>query len=351
MSTVYATSPVDVVTPFGGLKKVLGEFDLEGMFKNKIVAIKVHMGERGNRTHLHPSYTRALVRILRDAGAKPFVTDTTTLYNGPRSTGVGYLEVAAENGFTLSSVGAPIIIADGIWGEDGVNIRIEGCRFEDSLIGRILYEAEGFIVLSHCKGHLTSGFGGAVKNVAMGFAAKKLKAFMHKVNQPRLNLETCNGCGFCVKACGFNAITLSNGKAKINYDRCVGCGSCIASCPTGSLTMSMELLEEFNKRLGECCGGILEALKGKPFIFVNVAEKITKLCDCVSGLNELIAKDSGIFASQDPVALDHASIVEIEKNLLGFKNLKEVNNVDPKIHLKAAEKFGVGKLNFTLKRV
>lgn len=351
MSLVYTTQPADVVSPFRGLKKVLGEFNLENMFKGKVVAVKLHMGERGNRTHLHPSYTRALVRILRDAGAKPFVTDTTTLYNGPRATGIGYLEVAAENGFTFSSLNAPIIIADGIWGENGVNIKVEGCKLEESMIGRALYEAEGFIVLSHCKGHLASGFGGAVKNVAMGFAAKKLKAYMHKVNQPKTNIETCNGCGSCLKACGFNAITISNGKAKIDYNKCVGCGSCIISCPTGSLTISMEKLEEFNKRIGECCGAILEALKNKPFIFVNVAEKVTRFCDCAPGLNETIAKDSGILASQDPVAVDHASIVEIEKNLLGFKNLKEVNNVDPKTHLEAAEKTGAGKLNFNLKKV
>ena len=95
----------------------------------------------------------------------------------------------------------------------------------------------------------------------------------------------------------------------------------------------------------------VHSLNKKPVLYVNVAEKITKHCDCVSEPAKLVAEDSGIYVSEDPVAIDTASFKDVEKNLTKTKNLKEVNDVDPWLHLKTAEKFGVGKTSYTIKTI
>lgn len=41
----------------------------------------------------------------------------------------------------------------------------------------------------------------------------------------------CLGYGDCVKACKFDAITVSNGLARVNPEKCTGCGACEQACP------------------------------------------------------------------------------------------------------------------------
>ena len=110
-----------------------------------------------------------------------------------------------------------------------------------------------------------------------------------------------------------------------------------------------ELLEKFNVRLGMGTALLIKAFQPKPQLFINVVEKITTYCDCTPNPGEMVAGDVGIYASYDPVALDAASIHGIEKTLFKLRSLTELHNVDPWIHLKAAEKTGVGTIQYNLK--
>jgi uncharacterized Fe-S center protein len=86
--------------------------------KDEFVAIKLHFGEYGNLAFVRPQYLRVLVEKLKPSGAKIFLTDANTLYVGHRSNAVDHVLNAYLNGFTMDVVGAPVIIADGLKGND-----------------------------------------------------------------------------------------------------------------------------------------------------------------------------------------------------------------------------------------
>ena len=85
---------------------------------NDRIAIKVHMGEYGNITHVRPQIVGAVVEELKKMGTKPFVFDTPTLYKGSRDTPEKYYESARKNGFIEETIGCPIIISD-----EGVKVK------------------------------------------------------------------------------------------------------------------------------------------------------------------------------------------------------------------------------------
>jgi uncharacterized Fe-S center protein len=171
--------------------------------KGDSVAVKVHMGEYGSSAYLHPPIVRRVCDLIKEAGGKPFVTDTTALYPARRFTASQYLATAAFNGFTEESLAAPVVIADGKQGYDGkwVDIpkRVSDCSLDKIKIARKIFDADSMIVLSHLKGHELAGFGGSIKNVAMGCVTKESKAAQHRVNRGVIDLSKCTGCGQCVE--------------------------------------------------------------------------------------------------------------------------------------------------------
>ena len=181
---------------FQGLRGFLRLFS-EVVSKGDRVAVKLHMGELGNPNYLRPALVRRVVDLLRELGARPFVTDTTTLYPMARFTEKGYLETAAYNGFTRETVNAPVVIADGA-GYEAVSERpartVMGCRLRKVEVAGAVAEADCMVVLTHFKGHLLAGFGGSLKNVGMGCVTKKSKSDQHVVNRPILDESLCTGC-------------------------------------------------------------------------------------------------------------------------------------------------------------
>lgn len=83
-------------------------------FQNQFVAIKIHFGEPGNLAFIRPNYAARMATLLRNLGAKPFLTDCNTLYSGRRANAVDHLESAMENGFNPISAKCDVIIADGL---------------------------------------------------------------------------------------------------------------------------------------------------------------------------------------------------------------------------------------------
>lgn len=94
-------------------------------FQNQFVAIKIHFGEPGNLAFIRPNYAARMATLLRNLGAKPFLTDCNTLYSGRRANAVDHLESAMENGFNPISAKCDVIIADGLKGTEYREIEID----------------------------------------------------------------------------------------------------------------------------------------------------------------------------------------------------------------------------------
>lgn len=311
-----------------GFSGIIGE--------NDKVAIKTHFGEIGNTAYIQPQYARKIVDLLKKVNAKPFLTDTNTLYHKHRDNSIDHLETATKHGFTYSVINAPVIIADGLNGTSDVDVEINGETFETVKIARDIHDSDAMIVLSHVKGHILSGFGGTLKNLAMGCASRRGKIDQHKIAAPFISKIACLACNDCTDACPENAISVDT-MAHIDYEKCIGCNDCIGACPKNAIKLNKINSKEFIKAMMEYAYGSVKN-KDDYVLYINFLTNIAPDCDCNPYSDRPIVKDIGILASYDPVAIDKASY-DLINNELGLDNSALTCN-----HSKGEDKFrGVWK--------
>lgn len=273
-------------------------------FKDKYVAIKIHFGEFGNMAYIRPNYAGVIVKMIKELGGKPFLTDSNTLYTGSRSNAVDHLNTAGLNGFNKIVTGCDVIIADGLRGNDERIVDIGGKYCPEPKIGAAIAEADIIVSMSHFKGHEQAGFGGTLKNLGMGSGSVAGKQDMHSTAQPKIETDKCIGCRICEKNCAHDAVHVIDRKAVIDYDKCVGCGQCVAVCGQGGAVMgSTESGKVLNYKIAEYTKAVLN---GKPSIHVSFIMNVSPECDCWAHNDAAIVPDLGIAASLDPVALDQA---------------------------------------------
>jgi uncharacterized Fe-S center protein len=289
--------------------ELLDKVELPKRIKGKgTVAIKLHFGEQGNTSYVRPVFLRRIVERVKALGGRPFLTDTNTLYGGSRANAVSHLVTAEENGFAFSAVGAPLIIADGLMGNAAVRVPIEGRVYQEVSIAHAIFYAEALVVVTHFKGHELSGFGGAIKNIGMGCASREGKLSQHSTLGPTIKRKACVGCKTCVTWCAYEAIEMRDKKAFINPDRCVECGECIVICPEGAIQIQWnEAAPAFQRKMVEYAIGALKN-KGERAAFVSFLTQVSPFCDCYGNSDTPLVGDVGILASNDPVAIDQASI-------------------------------------------
>lgn len=274
-------------------------------FTDKYVAIKMHFGEPGNLAFLRPNYAKAVADVVKELGGKPFLTDCNTLYVGGRKNALDHLDSANLNGFNPTTTGCQIIIADGLKGTDETLVPVEGGTYiKEAKIGRAVMDADVFISLSHFKGHESTGFGGALKNIGMGCGSRAGKMEMHSAGKPHVDQNLCVGCQMCVKICAHDAPEFENKKATINHDKCVGCGRCIGVCPKDAiLSASDESNEILNCKIAEYTKAVID---NRPHFHISLVIDVSPYCDCHGENDAAIVPNVGMFASFDPVALDMA---------------------------------------------
>lgn len=276
------------------------------------VGIKIHWGERGNHSFLPPSYTREIVAWLLESELKPFVFDTTVLYSGGRRTGEESLKTASDHGFTADYLGCPVLIGDGLDGRDLLEIPSGYRHFSTVQVAGIVRKTKGFVIFSHFKGHIEAAFGGAIKNISMGFASRAQKQRMHADAHPRLKKGKCTRCGVCAEICPTGAAVLPP-EADPVYDLkiCIGCSQCIALCPQMALKIIWDTdVRIFQERLVETAAALWNEIGGRTLI-INALLNITAECDCLEGRHPVIAKDYGFIGGRHPLPVDEASLRRI----------------------------------------
>ncbi len=332
--------------------------------EDELVAIKIHFGEKGGTAFINPVLARQVVDRVKEAGGKPFLTDTNTLYVGMRANSVDHIQTALENGFSYATVNAPIIIADGLFGKNFVEVSVPGKHLDSVKIGSDVANADAMIVLSHTKGHIVSGFGGTIKNLGMGCGNRGGKQMMHSAVKPKVGADACKVCSVCLKWCPADAIIITDKTAVIEHDKCLGCGECTVICPSRAIKIQWKTeAVDMQERMAEyACGAIKE--KRDKVGFFNFVMNVTPDCDCNSWSDTSIVHDVGILASTDPVAIDQAALdlingqvglanTRLESNFkAGEDKFKGVYpNTDHEAQLRHAESLGMGSRQYELVRL
>ncbi len=346
------------------LKKAgIGELDC----KNRFTAVKLHFGEPGNLGYVRHNYTARIVEILNAMGARTFLTDANTLYSGRRANAIDHLVSAAINGFNPITVQAPVIIADGLKGNEEVEIPVNSKWVKTARIGAAIAEADVIVSVSHFKGHGMTGFGGTLKNIGMGCASRAGKMNLHDEAGPSIVRKLCTACGMCIKRCAYKAIALDKEHiAVIDKDKCVGCGQCIAMCRFGAVAANHDSSADgMNRKIAEYT---LAVLQGKPNFHISFIISVSPECDCWAHNDMAIVPDIGMAASFDPVALDQACADLVAaapvipgsaahehshgESLEGKDKFRLVHpDIDWRVGLEHAEKIGLGSREYELIRM
>ena len=315
------------------LKEANRLYDAAGTFncikKDDLVAIKLHVGELGNPYYVQPFFVHDIVRRVKQAGGKPFLTDTNTYYLAQRNNAYDHMLTAHMNGFHM----APFIVADGLRGENHRTVKTRGTLNEIEVSGAIA-EADAMIVISHNKGHELSGFGGAIKNLGMGCTSQASKLRQHRTIGLEIDESKCTGCGECKQICAFSAPEIINKKARNTSPLCMRCQMCIDVCPTEAIKVTHK--QDLCKALASAAYGVLSTFKKSKVSYVSFAKDITQYCDCLTTPGKVVMDDVGIFAADSPVSIDAAFL-----NRIDYKVFNNAYDTDCILQVQEANALGI----------
>lgn len=326
--------------------------------------MKTHLGSYGAHRIVRPIFLRKVVDRVKAVGGKPFVTDTV------RIPGIEYLEVGNMEGINHLSVGAPVVLADGIFGRDQIPVE-SGPILGHIGVASAIYHAPAMIVVSHCKGHIGSGFGGAIENLGMGGVSCKdrhgeaERGRIHFEENSHLEWITaeCIRCGQCVDVCPHDAIELVDDSIVIDKSICVKCARCARVCEVKALVAPISE-EGFQEGLAEAACAVVSTFQKGKILYINFVTEVQPECDCMPMADTPLVQDQGVLVSFDPVAIDQAAIDLIngaaplpqskasdKKVEKGDNILKAVTGKDGELHIEAARKLGMGVREYELQVV
>jgi uncharacterized protein len=350
---------------FGKISRLMQSAGLaQRIASGDLVAVKVHFGEKGNHTFVRPIFVRRVVDEIKGCGARPFLTDSSTLYPGERKEAVSALVCAIENGFAFSVVGAPLIMSDGLRGHTAFDVQVDGEILKTVSIGAEIVEADALVAVSHFKCHELTGFGGTLKNLGMGCASRTGKMQQHSTVAPKVAQKFCNGCTACLKSCAHAAISIIEGKAQIDPAACVGCSRCITACLQKAINVQWnESASLVMKKMAEYAKGAVAGKEAKT-LYLNFITQVSPACDCYGHADAPIVNDIGICASCDPVALDQAC-ADLVNNARGNQDTALVSGHEPggdkfrgvhpeidwEVQLEHGEKIGLGTRKYQLVKI
>jgi len=321
---------------------------IDALAPEDFTALKIHFGEKGNIGHLKPSWLRGVVAEVKQKTSRAFLTDSNTLYTGPRSNSVEHIGLAWSHGFTPDILDIPIIIADGLTGGDFGETRGEQTRIAAAKIAGAFLVSDALLGLTHVTGHVQTGIGASIKNLGMGCASRAGKLDQHAVVHPRVNVKACRNCGLCRDHCPAGAIVQEQGHVVIDGERCTGCGECLVACKFNAIRIRWD---EDSRRIQEKVAeyALLVGRRfSKKIAFLNFLIRITKDCDCMAKNQPPIVEDIGILGSTDPVAVDQAAADLVLERAGGLDVFRRGYDIDWNHQFAYAEKIGLGSTTYEL---
>lgn len=259
------------------------------------VAVKISTGEPGGHNFLHPQLIKGLVKHLNGT-----IVECCTAYEGKRMNPQDHWQAIADHGFQAI---APCDIMDE-FGEMAIPVT-GGFHLQQNLVGEHLANYDSMLMLSHFKGHMMGGFGGALKNMSIGVASSNGKA----------NIHTAGKTSKCAE-----------------------------------LWDNLPEQDQFLESMADACQAVMAYMGPSNIVYINVANNLSVDCDCSSNPEDPKMADIGIFASLDPVALDQACYdAVINSNDPGKADLIERMNSRHGIHtVEAAAQLGLGNRTYQI---
>ena len=258
------------------------------------VAIKLHSGEKGNQNYLRPDFMKMLVEKLNAT-----VVECNTAYPGERTNNKKHRKLISEHGWDKYY---NVDIMD----ENGSMILYipNGNVIKKNYVGKNIKNYDSMLVLSHFKGHPMGGFGGALKQLSIGCASRKGKAYIHSAGRTKSALLVW----------------------KMLPDQ-----------------------DKFLESMADAASSVHNMFKGN-IVYINVMKNMSVDCDCCKIAEDPCLKDIGILASTDPIAIDKACIDLVKKsNDPGKEHFMErVTSRNGEHTILAAEKLGFGTTDYEL---
>jgi len=336
--------------------QVAEKLAIEDRVKDRNVMVKMHLGGNLGFTTVHPFLVGLLVSKIKKAGGKPFIADTLEGFRG-----------ATARGYTPEVVGCPVFPVAGPTDEYFLTRRLTYKNMTDVQMGGLCKDADVLVGLSHVKGHNTVGFGGAIKNLAVGCFTGRTRWGMHRAMQHDRYWfrEKCRNPKVHIDACPFGAISIDK-KTKglrIEFDSCNQCMRCVEGNAHDCIKITPVNFSSFQELMALTTREVLSNFDREDRFFINVATDMTVVCDCWGITTGPILDDLGVLGSRDPVSVDKATLDMLASSELIEDNVPQSMEIirieglhpfqmvhgpykDPYLVVDCASKLGLGSKDY-----
>ena len=259
------------------------------------VAVKVHSGEKGNQNYLKPEFLKEIVNYVDGT-----VVECNTAYSGERNNTLKHKKLISDHGWDKYF---KVDILDEE--DDDLELDVkDGKVITKNYVGKNIKKYDSMLVISHFKGHPMGGYGGALKQLSIGLASSRGKAWIHS--------------------------------AGFTKDQNI-------------LWKNFKEQNKFLEAMAESALSVVDYFKGN-IVYINIMCNMSVDCDCCKKAEDPCMKDIGILASVDPVAVDQACIDLVKNsNDLGKEHLLERINSRNGLHtIEVANSIGVGTKEYEL---
>ena len=291
-SKVYFTK---VITP----EKLIEMYNKLDIKLTGNIGIKIHSGEKGNKNFLRPQFIKPIADYLDGT-----IVETNTscpVDFGERTTEAKHMKLMEEHGWTKTF--KKVVILDGEPPDEELDIP-NGLILKKNYIGGKTKNYDSFLVIAHFKGHGWGGFGGALKQLSIGFGSRVSKTIQHSA--------------------GTNA-----DPDKVFDHFCSD--------------------KDFKESMADCASSFVNKYKGK-LAYINVMKNISVDCDCDGNAKKPVMQDIGILSSTDPVAIDKACL-DLLYNSEDPGKKEVIERIESKLGphiIECAEKLGAGSSDYEL---